>query len=741
MGSYARDAWVVLAVVASAVAASGQDPTPANPLAVANPRLIKLPLAFPGPRMENTPIVYKSKPLLVQNVRGNTKAAGFYLFIQDLTTGDEIARFGETFSFVSALVNGEQLNVFATENTDDDWTHDIYRFWTTDLEHWQKGLAIARKPGEHLFNASVCQDEQGYVMAFESNQPVQWSFRFARSKDLSQWEEIEGLSFADTTEKSACANPTLRYFAPYYYCVYGAWNWQGPGKWYEYRLPETKYVTFVARSRDLATWELSPTRYPLLDPVPGEGINNTDADLFEYDGSTYVYYATGDQQTWGTIRVAMYPGPLKQFFESCFPADVPMIVFDARKGRYEYPEAAAKARRQAWFRDAKFGMFVHWGPFAVHGSDPNATFNYLDIKSNPALNAEFEKYAQQFCPKSFDASRWMQTAKEAGARYVILTAKHHDGYALFDSKLTTYDSVDMAPKTDYVRAVADAARAAGLKCGFYYSLLDWREPTYQSDLPKFVDAFVFPQVRELCSQYGPIDCIWFDGEWDHPAAAWKASDLVQMMRQLQPSMLINDRLGAGERGVTRLCDFYTREQPSEMNVPMGFEREQPYPWEACMTIGDYWQYSLEDTQLKSTSELIRILVDVVSRGGNLLLNVGPTPDGDIPAPLVERMRGIGAWLAVNGEGIYGTRPGPFKTLPAGRCTTKANRLYLHLEHRPDTPVQLPGLQNTIRKAWLLEGGTELPIDNAAKSIGLPVTMPDPVVTTIVVELDGPPVVR
>jgi len=311
----------------------------ANRHAVPNPPLVKLPIAFPGPRMENTPVVYEEKPLLVQNVRPlNTKAQGFYLFIQDMRTGDEVARFGETFSFVSAFVNGKEMNVFATENTDDDWTHDIYRFKSNDLKQWDKQWVIPRKPGEHLFNANVCKDDQGYVMAFESNMPVQWSFRFARSQDLATWKEVEGINFSDVTEKTACANPAIRYFAPYYYVVYGGWRWKGPGLWYEYQLPETKYVTFVARSKDLATWALAPTKYPMLDPIPGEGINNTDADLFEWEGNTYVFYATGDQQTWGTIRVAMYSGPLKRFFESYFPEGVPKIVFDAREGKYVYPE-------------------------------------------------------------------------------------------------------------------------------------------------------------------------------------------------------------------------------------------------------------------------------------------------------------------------------------------------------------------------------------------------------------------
>ena len=314
-------------------------PEPANPHAVPNPPLIKLPFAFPGPRMENTPVVHEGRPLLVQNVRPvNGKASDFYLFIQDMRTGEELPRFGETFSFVNAFVNGKEFNVFATENTDDDWTHDIYRFHSTDLRQWDKQLAIPRKPGEHLFNASVCRDPSGYVMAFESNKPVQWSFRFARSSDMADWQEIEGINFSDVAEQTACANPAIRYFEPYYYVVYGGWRWAGPGLWYEYGLPETKYVTFLARSRDLASWELAPTRYPMLDPVSGEGINNTDADLFEWEGNTYVYYATGDQQTWGTIRVAMYAGPMKQFLEAYFPENAPKITFDARLGKYTYPE-------------------------------------------------------------------------------------------------------------------------------------------------------------------------------------------------------------------------------------------------------------------------------------------------------------------------------------------------------------------------------------------------------------------
>lgn len=399
------------------------------------------------------------------------------------------------------------------------------------------------------------------------------------------------------------------------------------------------------------------------------------------------------------------------------------------------------SERIAWFNDAKFGMFVHWGPFAVQGNDPNNDFDYFAMKEDAAARVKFRKYAEQFNPKSFDAAKWMATAKSGGMKYVVFTSKHHDGYCMFDSALTDFDATDMAPKRDYVRELVKAARAVDLKIGFYYSMLDWRQPDYTANLPKFVNDYLFGQVRELCSNYGPIDCVWFDGEWDHPADAWRAPELVKMIRELQPKTLVNDRLGKGERGITPLADFYTREQPSEMDVAMPFEHQKPYSWEACMTIGDYWQYSIKDTKFKSPAELIRILVDVVSRGGNLLLNVGPTPDGVIPPHFTERITAIGAWLAVNGESIYGTTRSPFGPLHEAWCTAKGNRVYIHLQQHPGKPVELPKLKNAIRKAWFLKTGAELKFDDAAKTILLPDALPDPDMTTIAVELDGPPNVK
>ncbi len=418
-----------------------------------------------------------------------------------------------------------------------------------------------------------------------------------------------------------------------------------------------------------------------------------------------------------------------------FNVVVTVALFTALPSMVNADEAA---ERIAWFQEAKFGMFVHWGPFAVQGADPDNDFDYFTMKEDAEARIRFRKYAEQFTPTSFDAAAWMNLAKTGGMKYLVFTSKHHDGYCMFDSALTSFDTMDMPPKRDYVRDLVTAARAANIKIGFYYSMLDWRHPDYFTNLPKFVEEYLFGQVRELCSNYGPIDCVWFDGEWDHPSEAWRAPELVQMIRELQPNALVNDRIGKGERGITPLADFYTREQPSEMNVAMPFEHQKPYSWEACMTIGEYWQFSIKDTHFKSAAELIRILVDVVSRGGNLLLNVGPDPDGIIPEPLAERVKAIGAWLAVNGESIYGASRSPLGPIENAWCTAKGNRLYIHLQQHPGAPLRLPEMENMIIGAQFLRNGETLKVDDETKTITLPETLPDTSMTVIEVELNGKP---
>jgi hypothetical protein len=294
-----------------------------SPAGSARPKLTKLPFAL-AKAMENTPVVFNGRPLHVLNYRDDTKnktddyTRSMYLYVLDLTTGNELCRFGEGHSFVNAFVNGPVLHVFASEGTNRDWFQSLYHFSTSDLKTWKREPAIAKEGDEHLFNASVCRDEKSFLMAYESNKRVQFCFKFARSGDLSHWEKVPGLVFTGVNhEYSAC--PVIRYFPPYYYVIY----LHAP-------IPDHKgYVSFLARSRDLATWELSPFN-PILEAGDGEGINNSDVDLFEWEGKTYITYATGDQATWGAVRMALYDGPMQEFFTSHFPPGLPTVKASAR---------------------------------------------------------------------------------------------------------------------------------------------------------------------------------------------------------------------------------------------------------------------------------------------------------------------------------------------------------------------------------------------------------------------------
>lgn len=280
------------------------------------PNLIKLPFAFSQvgrTPMENTPVYFKSRLLLVANYRpgaDHAKAEDAYLYISDLTTGEEVSQFGKGHTFVSAYVQDTLLHVFALDFSDFGKkirSNSINHFITSDLKNWKKQIALLPDGNESLFNSSVSKDDQGYIMAYESNKPVQFCFKFARSNDLTKWEKIPGLAFTGVNhEYSAC--PVIRYFKPYYYVIYLHAAVKGHNGW----------ISYMARSKDLKNWDLSPFN-PILEAGPGEGKNNSDVDLLQYEGRTYLYYATGDQQTWSTIRVAMYNGLMKSFFENYFP--------------------------------------------------------------------------------------------------------------------------------------------------------------------------------------------------------------------------------------------------------------------------------------------------------------------------------------------------------------------------------------------------------------------------------------
>jgi hypothetical protein len=290
-------------------------------------RLTKMPKIL-GHEMECTPVVYKGQYLMLRSHRVDTPRSDvsqMYLMITDGVTGKEQSRFGRRHTFLSALVEGDVLHVWATEYADDkaeEWpTRENYHFWTTDLKTWNRELALRREGDEHICNTSVCRDEKGYLMAYDSDQPVKFCIKFARSRDLRTWEKIKGLVFAGVDGKEYSACTPIRYIRPYYYLIYLHAPIPGHNGW----------VAFMARSEGLAAWQLSP-RNPVLEAGPGEGCNNSDVDLIEQQGRTYLNYAAGNQNDWCDLRQAIYPGSMKEFFESYFPAGAAMLEVNATRG-------------------------------------------------------------------------------------------------------------------------------------------------------------------------------------------------------------------------------------------------------------------------------------------------------------------------------------------------------------------------------------------------------------------------
>lgn len=434
----------------------------------------------------------------------------------------------------------------------------------------------------------------------------------------------------------------------------------------------------------------------------------------------------------------------------------------------ESPEA--RDARMAWWREARFGMFVHWGLY----SGLAGTWKGESVGDRGGMEwiqqrvkADTWEYAHEavphFRPEEGFAEDWAQLAKDAGCQYVVFTSKHHDGFALHDSEVTDYDAHDLVGR-DLCKEIVEAVRAQGLRVGFYHSVIDWHHPQYDYDaassLPHPLHGqpspngprnhaiyleYLHHQVRELMSNYGTIDILWWDySKPENEGPFWRADELVAMVRELQPAIITNDRLYAipnieKDDSVGRLHqwkpergDFTTPEQTVPSTGVPGVD------WEVCMTMNTTWGYSAHDHAWKSTETLLRNLIDIVSKGGNYLLNIGPKGDGSIPEESITSMRAIGEWLKVNGESIYGTTASPFEPPAWGRYTSKPGKLYVHVFDWPaDGVLQIPDNGNGVTKAYLLVDASKSPAmveaSTDAVTIKLPSNAPDAIASVVVVD--------
>jgi alpha-L-fucosidase len=433
--------------------------------------------------------------------------------------------------------------------------------------------------------------------------------------------------------------------------------------------------------------------------------------------------------------------------------------------RDETPEH--REQRMAWWRAARFGMFIHWGLYSV----PAGAYDGKEIPgigewimNNAGIPvAVYAQYARQFNPTKFDAGRWVSIAKAAGMKYMVITTKHHDGFAMFHTKVDGYNIYDATPfKRDPIAELAAACQRQGMKLGFYYSQSqDWHHPggaalrrgerttdhwDYAQDgsFDDYLSDVSLPQVREILTNYGPVAVLWFDTP-TKSMTAQRAARFLPLLN-LQRDIIVNNRLGGDFEGDT--------ETPEQHIPPRGFPGQD---WETCMTINDTWGYKSYDTDFKSTETLLHNLVDIASKGGNYLLNVGPTAEGAIPQPEVDRLVAIGAWLKVNGASIYGTESTPFgdeaghfgakdpKTekpvwVPTWewRCTTSPGKLYIHLLKWPGKTFELDGVKGAINGAYMLAdpARSSLALSQVGQhvSVELPATAPDPLDSVLVLTM-------
>jgi len=461
-------------------------------------------------------------------------------------------------------------------------------------------------------------------------------------------------------------------------------------------------------------------------------------------GQVRGYYRLAPEDEWTDVGICTEPRPAgsndrAQVSIQCYQGD-PQNPHWARITGLNISSAtetkAESDARMQWWRESRFGMFIHWGPVSLTGLEiswSRANSNPKCPNKGPTPIDVYDRLYQRFNPIHFDAREWVDTAHAAGMKYMVLTAKHCDGFLLWHSQADGYNIANTPFQRDICQELAKAAHDEGMRLGWYFSPMDWRDPDFRTERHAEFVGRIQKEIRELLGNYGRIDLLWFD--WDGREPLYDQPNTYAIVRSMQPGIIVNNRLDLGignndNEILSANADYYTPEQR------IG-QYDDQRPWETCMTLGTQWSWKPNDT-IKSAKEIIHILARTAGGDGNLLLNVGPMPDGRMEPRQVEVLQQVGAWLETNGEGIYGTRGGPFKPTSAWVSTHKANTVYVHLLKWGDETITLPPLHKKIIKSQLLTGGT-VSVAQTDSDITLTVPQPDPqnIDTIVKLTLDGP----
>ncbi len=389
------------------------------------------------------------------------------------------------------------------------------------------------------------------------------------------------------------------------------------------------------------------------------------------------------------------------------------------------PGDSDRDQRMRWWHEARFGMFIHFGLYSVLGRREWV----LEQEAIPLF--EYVMLAKRFNPQPHAARQWARLAKRAGQRYMVMTTKHHEGFCLFNTKYTDYCAPKQACGRDLVQEYVDAARAEGLRVGFYYSLMDWHHPdgqrcaTDEAARKRFVE-YIHGQIRELLTNYGKIDILWYDVAQPLDAAGWESEKMNRMAYELQPAIILNNR----------------NKLPGDFGTPEQRITAEDRPWESCMTMNGSWGYCKTDDDWKSARTIARNLITCSRGGGNYLLNIGPRADGSVPEPSVHTLETVGDWLSRNGTAIYGSDRCKVSYSEVANFTRRGNTLYIHVHFWDGDTLSIGGLETKVRSAKLMGSGESVQFAQDETRLlftGLPVTPPDFPVTVIEAECESEPV--